>query len=128
MLHMKQVAVAVLVLLLSVSAVFAGGYQNIMSPEAKGLVDKKKNVYLLDVRTPDEFRQARLRGAVLIPINEIEKRFKEIPRNRPVVIYCAVGTRSNLVAGFLVSKGYTDVYNVSDGIVGWYRNGFPIER
>jgi rhodanese-related sulfurtransferase len=125
---MKRVVLVVLVLLLSVSALCAASYQNIMSPAAKGLVDKKKNVYLLDVRTPDEFRQARLKGAVLIPINEIEKRYKEIPKNRPVVIYCAVGTRSNLVAGFLVSKGYADVYNVVDGIVGWYRNGFPIER
>lgn len=125
---MKRVVLVVLFLLLSVSAVFASGYQNIMSTEAKGIIDKKRNVYLLDVRTPDEYRQARLKGAVLIPINEIEKRFKEIPKNRLVVIYCAVGTRSNLVASFLASKGYEEVYNVTDGIVGWYRNGFPIER
>ena len=96
--------------------------------QARTLLAKTKNVFLLDVRTPEEYRQAHLKGAVLIPLGEIEHRLKELPRNRTIVVYCAVGSRSNLVAGFLAGKGYGEVYNVSDGIVGWYRNGLPIER
>ena len=125
---MKQIAIIPMVVLALAATVLAAGYRDIKATEAKSLLAANKNVFLLDVRTPDEFRQGRLQGAVLIPINEVERRIGEIPRNRPIVVYCAVGSRSGLVAGFLSRKGYREVYNISDGIVAWYRNGFPILR
>lgn len=125
---MRKVAVIALLLMLTAISAFSAGYRNINSTEAKKLVEQKKNIYLLDVRTQDEYRQARMKGGVLIPINEIERRLGEVPKNRPVLVYCAVGSRSNLVAGFLAGKGYPEVYNMQDGLVGWYRNGYPIER
>jgi len=124
---MKKIVI-VGALLLTTSLALASGYRNLNSVEAKALLEKNRNIYLLDVRTPEEFRQARLKGAVLIPISEIERRLGEIPRNKTIVVYCAVGSRSNMVAGFLAEKGYREVYNVADGIVGLYRNGFPIVR
>ncbi|GLI37623.1 rhodanese-like domain-containing protein [Geobacter hydrogenophilus] len=125
---MKQIAIIPMIVLALVATVLAAGYRDIKATEAKSLLAANKKVFLLDVRTPEEFGQGRLQGAVLIPINEVERRIGEIPRNRPIVVYCAVGSRSGLVAGFLSRKGYREVYNVSDGIVGWYRNGFPILR
>ena len=125
---MKQIAVIPMIVLALAATVLAAGYRDIKATEAKSLFAANKNVFLLDVRTPEEFRQGRLQGAVLIPINEVERRIGEIPRNRPIVVYCAVGSRSGLVAGFLSRKGYREVYNIADGIVGWYRNGFPIIR
>lgn len=65
---------------------------------------------------------------MLIPIGEFERRFSEVPKSRTIVVYCAVGSRSKPVANFLTQQGYKDVYNMTDGIVGWYRNGFPIKR
>lgn len=105
----------------------ARGYVNVTSTEAKRLMEQKKNVFLLDVRTPMEFAQARMRGSTLIPIGEIERRIGEVPKNRPILVFCAVGSRSNLVAGFLVNRGYQEVYNMTDGLVGWYRNGYPLD-
>lgn len=125
---MKKTGIIALLILALAAAVLAAGHRDIRSVEAKNLLAAKKNAFLLDVRTPAEFRQGRLQGAVLIPINEVERRIGEIPRNRPVVVYCAVGSRSGLVAGFLAQKGYREVYNMADGIVGWYRNGLPIIR
>ena len=109
------------------SAAVAAPYKNVASSQAKALLDKGP-VFLLDVRTPQEYQQAHLQGAVLIPIDQIEKRLGEIPKNRAILVYCAVGSRSNAVAGFLAERGYREVYNMSDGIVGWYRNGLPIAR
>jgi len=114
-------------LLLASVAGAAAGYRNVTSAEAKRLIEQKKNIFLLDVRTPMEFNQARMRGSTLIPISEIERRINEVPRNRPILVFCAVGSRSNLVAGFLVNKGYREVYNMTDGLVGWYRNGYPLD-
>jgi len=125
---MKKLVYAMLITAAVASVAFAATHRNLSSTEAKQLLLKNRNVFLLDCRTPDEFRQARLAGAVLIPINEIERRLGEVPKNRPILVYCAVGSRSNLVAGFLANKGYGEVYNMTDGIVGWYRNGFPISR
>jgi rhodanese-related sulfurtransferase len=125
---MKKIIIVGALLLLTTTLALASGYRNLNSVEAKALLEKNRNIYLLDVRTPEEFRQARLKGAVLIPISEIERRLGEIPRNKTIVVYCAVGSRSNMVAGFLAEKGYREVYNVAEGIVGLYRNGFPIVR
>lgn len=125
---MKRLLLCLLLLACFVGAAHASAAQNIASGEAKAMLAKDKKVFLLDVRTVDEYRQARLRGATLIPINEIERRYFEVPKDRPVVVYCAVGSRSGLVADFLEKKGYKKVYNMKDGIVGWYRSGYPIER
>lgn len=114
-------------LLCTAGMLSAAQYRNIDSVGAKRLLDQKKNVFLLDVRTPQEYAQARLRGSLLIPINEIERRLSEVPKNRPVLVLCAVGSRSNLVAGFLVNKGYQEVYNLTDGLMGWNRNGYPLD-
>jgi len=120
----RILATAGMIVALATSAT-AAQFKNIASPQAKALLDRG-TVFLLDVRTPEEFRQAHLKGAVLIPIDQIEKRLDEVPKNRPVLVYCAVGSRSNAVAGFLVEKGFRDVYNMKDGIVGWYRNNLPV--
>lgn len=115
-------------LALAVSLCFAAGPVNVTSTEAKALLAKNSKTLLLDVRTPDEYRQAHLKGALLIPLGELQRRVQEIPRDRPVLVYCAVGARSLSAAGFLASKGYRDIYNMSDGLVGWYKNGLPLER
>jgi rhodanese-related sulfurtransferase len=125
---MTRIASLVVLLTLAAVTAFAAGYRNISSTEAKKMMEQKKNVYLLDVRTQGEYQQGRIKGSILIPINEIERRLQELPKNRPVVVYCAVGSRSNLVAGFLSGKGYGEIYNMQDGIVGWQRNGYPVER
>ena len=105
----------------------AAATRDISSIEAKNLLARNKP-FLLDVRTPQEFSQARLSGAVLIPIEEFQRRLNEVPKNRPILVYCAVGSRSKPVADLLTQRGYKEVYHMADGIVGWYRNGFPIQR
>jgi rhodanese-related sulfurtransferase len=122
----KTGLLVVLLILMAVSAIAAP--RNINSGEAKELLAKNKKVYLLDVRTADEFRQARIKGAVLLPMNDLQLKYYEIPRDRPVLVYCAVGSRSAIAASFLAEKGYKDVYQMADGLVGWYRSGYPLER
>lgn len=124
---MKRVVLVLLMILTMVTQVWAAE-KNISARDARALLDANKNIYLLDVRTPQEYSQGKLPGSVLIPIGEFERRIREVPKNKTIVVYCAVGSRSKPVAGFLAQQGYKDVYNMTDGIVGWYRNGFPIQR
>ena len=124
---MKISMVTFLMVILGISAAIAATYKNIDSTQGKALLEKGE-VFLLDVRTAGEYQQGHLKGAVLIPIGELKKRFQEVPRNKPVLIYCAVGARSGSAATFLADKGYGNIYNMQDGIAGWDRNGYPILR
>ena len=125
---MKKIVLVILTLLFSATLAAAGGVKALSSKEAKALIDKTPNLYILDVRTPDEYKQVRLKNSVLIPNYDLEKRVREVPKNRPLLVVCAVGARSAPAADFLAKKGYAPVYHLTDGLVGWYRNGLPVER
>ena len=66
---------------------------------------------ILDVRTPDEFRTGAYPGAINIPVQVLAGRMGEIPKGKPVVVYCASGMRSASAATALVRAGFTDVVN-----------------
>lgn len=66
---------------------------------------------IVDVRTPGEFRGGAYPGAVNIPLQILAGRLREIPKNRPVVLYCASGMRSASAARVLKRAGYEDVVN-----------------
>lgn len=85
-------------------------------------------VFLLDVRTPREYRQGRIPGAVLIPMNLVPERLGEIPRERKVVAVCASGARSGAVARYLDQLGYPWVANYAGGVADWSGQGQPLER
>jgi rhodanese-related sulfurtransferase len=70
----------------------------------------------------------RLADAHLIPIDQVTRRLGEIPKDRPVIIYCAVGSRSAQVFNFLARQGYQEVYNLDGGIYAWAQSGYPILR
>jgi rhodanese-related sulfurtransferase len=61
---------------------------------------------LLDVRSPAEFAAGHLDGAVLVPVDELGARLAEVPRDRPVVVYCRSGGRSARAAALLAAAGY----------------------
>jgi phage shock protein E len=73
---------------------------------------------LLDVRTPEEFRDRHLDGAVNIPVQELAARIPELgARGRPVVVYCRSGARSASAATLMKSAGY-EVLDIG-GIGNW---------
>lgn len=86
---------------------------------AAGSTPSTSRPFLLDVREPAEWDAMNLGelGAVLLPSGEVSERLKEIPRDRPVIVYCHSGVRSLKVAELLVAEGYQDVWNLEGGIV-----------
>lgn len=66
---------------------------------------------IVDVRTPVEFARGAYPGAVNIPLDSLAAHLAEIPRGRPVVVYCASGARSAAARRFLRRAGYADVVN-----------------
>jgi molybdopterin/thiamine biosynthesis adenylyltransferase/rhodanese-related sulfurtransferase len=84
----------------------------------------------IDVREPDEWEAAHIAATEHIPmadsIAEIERRWPD--RDAPLLISCAVGSRSRVVGQHLVARGYTDVSNVSGGIRAWIEEGRDVVR
>jgi molybdopterin/thiamine biosynthesis adenylyltransferase/rhodanese-related sulfurtransferase len=83
--------------------------------------------FLLDVREPWEWQVGNLerRGAVLIPLGYLDARVEEVPKDRPVVVYCRSGIRSLDAAERLRRAGVTEVYNLRGGILAWARDVEP---
>lgn len=81
----------------------------------------------VDVREPWEVAQAHIPGMHWIPMGEIEARHGEIPRDRPVVVYCASGQRSGKVTEWLRARGYDNVYNLAGGIIAWQNAQQPVQ-
>ena len=75
----------------------------------------KSKVALIDVRTPDEFAFGTIEGAVNIPLQQLRERLSEIPSDRTVYLFCAVGLRGYLAQRILFANGFTDVWNLSGG-------------
>ena len=117
-----------LVLLLILLPVYANAAvaRNLSSQEAYAMVGQRGDLFLLDVRTLGEYQQARLDGARLIPIDQFVKRLAEVPKDRPVLVYCAVGSRSAQVVNYLARQGYPEIYNLSGGIYAWAQKGLPV--
>ena len=67
--------------------------------------------FIVDVRTPDEFRDGAYPGAKNIPLSDLGQRMGEIPKDKPVVLYCLSGARSSSAARALKQAGYTDIVN-----------------
>ncbi len=86
---------------------------------ARKLRTVPEKVLLLDVREPFERELAAIRPSVHIPMSDIPSKTGEIPRDRELIVYCHVGNRSMMVAGFLESLGFTKVANLTGGIDAW---------
>lgn len=70
---------------------------------------------IIDSRTKEEYEFGHVKGALNIPVDELRGRLSEVPKDKKIVVYCAVGLRGYLSARILMQHGYTEVYNLSGG-------------
>jgi hydroxyacylglutathione hydrolase len=74
---------------------------------------------LIDVRTAHEHNQKCIAGSLNIPLNHLSERAKELPENRPLLVYCAGGYRSSIAASLLQQHGFAQVQEIAGGIAAW---------
>jgi len=77
---------------------------------------ERRDVYLLDVRTPEEFALETIENAVNIPLAELRDRLSELPHEREIIVFCGVGQRAYNAERILRQSGFDKVYNLSGGI------------
>ncbi len=135
---MKKV-VALLIVMVTASGAYAcgvgeqvDGYENATVKHAYEhwqAGDKSPVPFLfIDVRTPAEYAEGHVQGAKLIPVQELEQRLAEVPKEKRVYLYCRSGKRSAAAAKILVKSGFTNIENIEGGIEAWRSAGYPVIR
>ncbi len=84
--------------------------------------------YVIDVRTPAEFRAGHVPGVQLVSLDTLDARAHEIPKDRDVYLICRSGARSAQALKHLAqAHGFTRLTNVAGGTMAWANAGYPIE-
>lgn len=98
--------------------------------DLKSQLDGGTSGWLVDVRSQDEYRHLHAPGVKrVIPHTEIPSALDRLPSDRatPIYLICRSGNRSGKVARLLNELGYSDVFNVTGGMLAWVERGYPTE-
>lgn len=93
----------------------SSNYETIDTNRALELIDD--GAIVIDVRTNEEYNGGHIKGAINIPVDEIENITYE--KDDTLIIYCASGIRSEKAINKLVDMGYTSLYNLDGGLLNW---------
>ncbi len=102
-------------------------YIDVGISQAKEMIGSGE-VFLLDVRTQAEYDEGYITGSTLIPVQVIETRLDEIPKDKKILVYCRSGRRSSEASQILVDNGFKQVYNMAGGIIEWTNAGYNVEK
>lgn len=129
----KIMSIGIIIVLVLVSVIFYlknsgfGGdnmntFKSISQDEAMRLMDTEKDYIILDVRTPSEFADGHIKGAINVPNETITISTTEIPelpkKDQLIFVYCRSGSRSRQAAGKLFGLGYSNLLEMG-GIMTW---------
>jgi rhodanese-related sulfurtransferase len=94
-------------------------FSDMSAAEAEKFIAGAQNAVVIDVRTPSEYQSGHIPGAKLIPLDEIETRYVEIPKAETILVVCQGGTRSAAACEILSQKGFVNLVNIFDGTASW---------
>ncbi|WP_163337736.1 rhodanese-like domain-containing protein [Desulfopila sp. IMCC35008] len=101
-------------------------YISVLPQEAYQLIQNNPELIVVDVRTPEERKEARIKDSVAVSFMDIVKGDETLPKDKPLLLVCAVGGRSYGAGLYLQKRGYPFLYNLRGGIMGWYKEGLPL--
>ncbi len=96
-----------------------------VEPKQAAAMFAEKKAIILDVREPHEWQEQHIAGAIHIPLAQVEARLSELSqyKDSPVIVQCRSGKRSAKAASTLQAAGFTQVYNLTGGIIAWTDDG-----
>lgn len=89
--------------------------------EAKEIIERDKELLILDTRTQEEYDAGHIEGAILIPYNKLEMNLDELYgfEDKPILVYCRTGNRSALAVDILIENGFNKIYHMNQGFSRW---------
>lgn len=97
---------------------------------AEVIAENPDGLVVLDIRTPEEFNEARLADAIMVDYYaaDFADQIDRLDKNVPYVLYCRTGNRTADAAALMEELGFSEVYEIDGGIVNWYEQGYPVEQ
>ncbi|MGA8863090.1 MAG: rhodanese-like domain-containing protein [Gallionella sp.] len=106
---------------------YANSIKEIEAPELALWVSNTANkLRVIDVRQPQEIAMGTVPNAEALPLHTLPGRMHELSPAEKLVIICRSGARSAQACMFLQQNGFSDVYNLRGGMMGWMRHGLPM--
>ncbi|MBY0521849.1 MAG: molybdopterin-synthase adenylyltransferase MoeB [Gemmataceae bacterium] len=87
--------------------------------DLKRRLDRGEDLFILDVRNPEEIQICRIPGSTVLPLPELPQRFGELDKAREMIVHCKSGMRSQKAIAFLKQQGFTKLKNLKGGILAW---------
>ncbi len=113
----------------STQVILLSDYTDISVSDAYHMTQNTTNLFILDVRTTEEYSAGHIKDSYLLPYTEIESRQDELPENKsqPILVYCRSGRRSAIASATLIDLNFTEVYNMLDGFLAWMDANYAYE-
>ena len=95
--------------------------KNVSAEEAYKLIKDNKDIIILDVRTPAEYKAGHIKGAKSLPVASFATGLKQFEsyKDRPILVHCASGGRSPAAVRLLMKNDFGNVYHMNRGLAGW---------
>lgn len=120
---MKKIMMIVSILVLATVGIvlFTSDESEITKIDVETLQNRLENeeITLLDVREVDEYEGGHIEGAVNAPLSSLNETDLPYPKDEPIYVICRSGNRSAQAAQLLKERGYTEIYDVSGGMIAW---------
>src|SRR5690554_74437 len=106
------------------------GQINVVTAEEMQAILDLEEVQLVDVRTPEEFKNGHVKGAQNINFysDTFEEDILKLDKSKPVILYCKSGVRSAACSEKLLEAGFVQVYDLKGGITQWEHEGFELDH
>ena len=103
---------------------------NEVNPGEATMLINREDAYIVDVREAAEFAGGHLPDAKNIPVGALADRIGELEKfkDKPIILCCATGIRSNKACGELKKQGFAKLYNLAGGVDAWVGAGYPVKK
>lgn len=96
-------------------------YKSINSTQAQRLINENSDLLIIDVRRFSEYKTGKIHNAINIPVEELEWEIEDLKEHKdePILVYCKAGHKSALACEMLREEGFTNLYNLGQGVLGF---------
>ena len=109
---------------------FSFAYQDLNAKQFNEMIQKEKDVIILDVRTPQEYQEGHISNAINIPVQILGQQLDKLNnfKDKKILVYCRSGHRSAIASQILDRAGFKNVYNLKGGIFEWKASELPLAK